>query len=109
NLPNILFHMMKIQSVSFLLTILLLVVIMSCSQKSTQLYTINIDNTQELHEFFEYTGNDNTIISGHRGGIREGYPENSIAALKYTMRQTPAIFEIDPRLTKDSVIVLMHD
>jgi glycerophosphoryl diester phosphodiesterase len=38
-----------------------------------------------------------------------GYPENSIATFVNTLRYTPAFFEIDPRLTKDSVAVLMHD
>lgn len=39
----------------------------------------------------------------------KGYPENSIEAFEYVLSHTPAFFEIDPRLTKDSVIVLMHD
>jgi glycerophosphoryl diester phosphodiesterase len=49
------------------------------------------------------------LISGHRGGTAKGYPENCIATFEITLRYTPAFFEIDPRLTKDSVIVLMHD
>lgn len=49
------------------------------------------------------------IISGHRGGMTKGFPENCIASFVNTLRHTPAFFEIDPRLTKDSVIVLMHD
>src|SRR5690606_29871083 len=43
------------------------------------------------------------------GGKEPGFPENSIEALENTLRYFPAIFEIDPRLTKDSVIVLFHD
>ncbi|MEA4903345.1 MAG: glycerophosphodiester phosphodiesterase family protein [Petrimonas sp.] len=49
------------------------------------------------------------MISGHRGGQELGYPENSIEGFQYVLTQMPAFFEIDPRLTKDSVIVLMHD
>ncbi|WP_227006168.1 glycerophosphodiester phosphodiesterase family protein [Rufibacter latericius] len=41
--------------------------------------------------------------------MEKGYPENSIETLEHTLRTTPAFFEVDPRLTKDSVIVLMHD
>ncbi|MCD8538347.1 MAG: glycerophosphodiester phosphodiesterase family protein [Leadbetterella sp.] len=36
-------------------------------------------------------------------------PENSIEGFEYVLNHTPAFFEIDPRLTKDSVIVLLHD
>ncbi|HZJ35756.1 MAG TPA: glycerophosphodiester phosphodiesterase family protein, partial [Gillisia sp.] len=39
----------------------------------------------------------------------KGYPENCIATFENTLKHTSAIMEIDPRLTKDSVIVLMHD
>ena len=38
-----------------------------------------------------------------------GYAENCIEGLENVLTQMPAFFEIDPRLTKDSVIVLMHD
>lgn len=52
---------------------------------------------------------DNIIISGHRGGNMPGYPENCIETFDKILETMPAFYEIDPRLTKDSVIVLMHD
>lgn len=73
------------------------------------LHTFQIDSAEDLHDFFRYTGNDIPIVSGHRGGIVEGFPENSIEAFEHTLQHTHAIFEIDPRVTKDSVIVLVHD
>lgn len=73
------------------------------------LHVLKIKNAKELRSFFKYTGNDIPFVSGHRGGINKGFPENSIEALENTLKYTPATFEIDPRLTKDSVIVLMHD
>lgn len=79
------------------------------AQQKKPLQTLNIKNTQDLHDFFKYTGQDIPIISGHRGGTTQGYPENCIATFENTLRHTPAFFEIDPRLTKDSVVVLMHD
>lgn len=60
-------------------------------------------------KYFRYRGNGSIIISGHRGGREKGYPENSLEGFRNVLRQIPAFFEIDPRLTKDSVIVLMHD
>ncbi|MFB9865400.1 glycerophosphodiester phosphodiesterase family protein [Rufibacter immobilis] len=81
----------------------------SLAQQKEPLQNLNIKNTKELHQFFKYTGKDVPILSGHRGSIVKGFPENSIPSFEETLRHTPAFFEIDPRLTKDSVIVLMHD
>lgn len=58
---------------------------------------------------FKYKDDGSVIVSGHRGGRERGYPENSLEGFENVLRQMPAFFEIDPRLTKDSVIVLMHD
>jgi len=77
--------------------------------QNSNLHILNIRNSEDLHGFFKYTGQDIPLISGHRGGTTKGYPENCIATFENTLRYTPAFFEIDPRLTKDSIIVLMHD
>lgn len=74
-----------------------------------QFNVLKINSSKELHDFFAYTGNDIPIISGHRGGMIKDYPENSIATFENTLKHIPAFFEVDPRLTKDSVVVLMHD
>src|SRR5690606_23562766 len=73
------------------------------------LHVHKIKNVKQLHDFLKYRSGDRPIISGHRGGIVPGFPENSIAAFEHTLKQTPAFFEIDPRITKDSVLVLVHD
>jgi len=75
----------------------------------TNINTLKIKNIAELQQFFNYTGKSTPIISGHRGGTVKGFPENCIATFENTLKYTPAFFEIDPRLTKDSVMVLMHD
>ena len=77
--------------------------------QTSNLHILNIRNSEDLHSFFKYIGQDIPLISGHRGGTTKGYPENCIATFENTLRYTPAFFEIDPRLTKDSIIVLMHD
>lgn len=74
-----------------------------------RLHVLKIKTPRELHAFFRYRKNAPPIIAGHRGGMVTGFPENSIATFENTLKHTPAFFEIDPRLTKDSVIVLMHD
>jgi len=77
--------------------------------QNKSLKVISLDSTKALHEFFRFKEGNPIIISGHRGGMVEGFPENSIATFENTLRHTPAFYEIDPRLTKDSIIVLMHD
>jgi len=94
-----------------LLLILLSALFLAAGPADAQekLHTLNIDTAEDLHQFFHYTGRDIPIVTGHRGGIVEGYPENSIEAMENTLRHTHAFFEVDPRITKDGVIVLMHD
>jgi len=58
---------------------------------------------------FKYKGDGSILVSGHRGGREKRYPENSLEGFRNVLSQMSAFFEIDPRLTKDSVIVLMHD
>lgn len=58
---------------------------------------------------FAYKADGSILVSGHRGERADGCPENSIEGFRYVLTRVPAFFEIDPRLTKDSVIVLMHD
>lgn len=105
---------MKISSVSFktLLSVLLFANILNCnfiSAQNKKLNTLNIKTNKQLHEYFKYKNDGSILISGHRGGREKGFPENSIQGFENVLSQLPAFFEIDPRLTKDSVIVLMHD
>ena len=71
-------------------------------------HRLAIASTEDLQRFFTYE-KGKKIVSGHRGTIENGMPENSIAAMEEVLKYTPAFFEIDPRLTKDSVVVVHHD
>src|SRR5690349_16453964 len=77
--------------------------------QSKKINVLNISTPQQLQQYFKYTGHDVPLISGHRGGPDTGAPENSLQAFEHSLTFTPATFEIDPRLTKDSVVVLLHD
>lgn len=50
-----------------------------------------------------------TILAAHRGGPEPGYAENAIPTFENTLRQAPALLEIDIAETRDGVLVLMHD
>ncbi len=93
------------RSVSILLTLLFF----SPCAIAQQLHTLKLQDEKSLQRFFRHTGKDRPLISGHRGCHMKNYPENSIEAMTYTLQHTHAFFEVDPRLTKDSVIVLLHD
>ncbi len=71
-------------------------------------FWLAFETQAELHRFFRYEKGIH-VVSGHRGTTEFGLPENSIAAMEKVLEHTPAFFEIDPRLTKDSVVILMHD
>lgn len=73
------------------------------------MHIINVHNTKELHDLFHYTDDRIPFISSHRGGPREGLPENCIATFNNTLQHTWSLIEMDPHYTKDSAIVLMHD
>ena len=71
--------------------------------------TLKTIEADDLRDFFKYSKDRIPFISAHRGGPREGFPENCIETFENTLKTTPAILEIDPRYTKDGEIVLMHD
>ena len=83
--------------------------IMPACAQAPRLHTVKIDSIEELQAYFTYDPARDVIVSGHRGGMMPGYPENCIESFEKTLSMMPSFFEIDPRLTKDSVIVLMHD
>ncbi|AQG78790.1 glycerophosphodiester phosphodiesterase family protein [Spirosoma montaniterrae] len=62
------------------------------------------------YEFFRYKPGQTARVSAHRGGgDLKGYPENCIESFQYLAKQIPVIIECDIDLTKDSVLVMMHD
>jgi glycerophosphoryl diester phosphodiesterase len=74
-----------------------------------RLHTIHIKSHAEMQAYFRYDPHKPILISAHRGGMLPGYPENCIESFEKTLTMMPSLFEIDPRLTKDGVLVLMHD
>src|SRR5574344_1131873 len=77
--------------------------------QENEAHYLHFQNVKALHHYFRYNKKVPVIIQGHRGGRENSLPESSIAEMKYVLTQMTAIFEIDPRYTKDSVIVVFHD
>ena len=79
------------------------------SRQSNVFHTFNIKGLAELKAFFAYKPDRTPFICAHRGGDKKFFPENCIATFENTISQTHSMIETDPRYTKDSVIILMHD
>jgi glycerophosphoryl diester phosphodiesterase len=94
------------------LSVAVLVLLLSaagCGSKEGKENYLKFKKISDTHEYFAYKADSTLLISGHRGTKEEGYPENSIEGFQQALSRVPLFFEVDPRLTKDSVIVLMHD
>jgi len=49
------------------------------------------------------------LVGAHRGGATERFPENALPTFAQSLTHGPVLLEVDVRMTKDSVLVLMHD
>lgn len=79
------------------------------SESKSSTKNFNIHNLEDLYQFLTYDDNRYPLISAHRGGDYDGYPENAIETFAHWAERFPLIIECDVRITKDSVLVLMHD
>jgi len=59
--------------------------------------------------FDQWLQNPQPMVSAHRGGPYPGFPENAIETFQNVVDQIPAVIECDVSMTKDSVLILLHD
>lgn len=78
----------------------------SISDEKTSVEIPSIDN---LYQFLTYNKERIPLVSAHRGGPEPGFPENAIETFERAARNQPLIIECDVTMTKDSVLILMHD
>lgn len=69
----------------------------------------NLKTVDDLYHFLTYNENSYPLVSAHRGGPSDGFPENAIPTFAEVASKMRAIIECDIAMTKDSVLVLMHD
>ena len=63
-----------------------------------------------LSRFFDcLRENRRTVVVAHRGGPGPGFAENALPTFENTLRQAPALLEVDVARSRDGVLVLMHD
>lgn len=94
----------------------LFAVLFSCQGQSTdnqniqaESYFLELSSLEDTRDFYSWTSDRIPLVSAHRGGPYPGYPENAIETFENVLKYTPAIIELDVAMTKDSVLVLMHD
>ncbi|TAE30830.1 MAG: glycerophosphodiester phosphodiesterase [Cytophagales bacterium] len=100
------------RSISLLISssVLLTLSLATCTPKANLVGTGN-----RAYENFRYRPGLTARVSAHRGGgDLKGYPENCIESFAYLADQlgtktNPVIIECDIDLTKDSLLVMMHD
>ena len=91
-----------------LLAVCCAAVLPACAQAPIP-HAVRIGSIEELQASFTYDPGRDIIVSGHRGGMMPGYPENCIESCEKTLSMMPTFFEVDFSFTRDSVMVLMHD
>jgi glycerophosphoryl diester phosphodiesterase len=89
-------------------TLSVLLLLFLSLQLSAQ-HLIKTTSPAQLRKFFQYSPNRIPLISAHRGGAAPGFPENCLETFDRTLQFAPAMIECDPQLSKDSVLVMMHD
>jgi glycerophosphoryl diester phosphodiesterase len=72
-------------------------------------FLIQVENLEETRDFYSWTSDRIPMVSAHRGGPYPGFPENAIETFANVIKFTPTIVELDVAMTKDGVLVLMHD
>lgn len=64
----------------------------------------------DLNAFFDCLAENRVgLVSAHRGGPTDGFPENAIETMAALLYDAPAIMEVDVATSSDGVLFLMHD
>lgn len=72
-------------------------------------YYISFKTAKEFQDFLNKKTGKYPLLSAHRGGPMLGFPENAIETFENATTYQPVIIEFDVALSKDSVLVIMHD
>ncbi len=88
---------------------LLLLVGLTLSCTAQKKHHLSFKSTTELQSFLNAKNTSYPLLSAHRGGPMPGFPENCIATFANATTLQPVIIEFDVALSKDSVLVILHD
>ena len=91
------------------LIILLLIFSIIIAKTPYPLPDLSFESIDEIQNFFSWSEDRTPVLSAHRGGPYPGYPENCIETFENILDHYPSTLEVDVAVTKDSVLILMHD
>ncbi|WP_370583330.1 glycerophosphodiester phosphodiesterase family protein [Pedobacter sp. ASV28] len=74
-----------------------------------QHHYISFKTAKAFQDFLNRKTTAYPLLSAHRGGPMPGFPENAIETFENATTYQPVIIEFDVSLSKDSVLVIMHD
>lgn len=89
--------------VKFILTVVGVMLVFSCAQSPQY-----ANRVEKILAEISNPNSDYVAVISHRGDWRN-FPENSIPAIESVIRMGADMMELDVKMTKDSVLVLMHD
>ncbi len=94
----------------YLITILLVILSITLPAQANQPSVLSGEHyrLKEIINHLKKPSDDYILVVAHRGDWRNA-PENSIQAIKNCIEMGVDMVEIDVRMTKDSVLILMHD
>ncbi|MGB3467459.1 MAG: glycerophosphodiester phosphodiesterase family protein [Cyclobacteriaceae bacterium] len=98
--------------IRFLVTAFFIFSILSCTdneKQNTEETIGKFSSVEATKEYFRWQESAPRLISAHRGGPYPGYPENSIEAFNNVLENTEAIIECDVAVTRDGMLIMMHD
>ena len=92
------------KKIVYLLSAAALMLVCSCAEQQPQY----ANRAEKILAEINDPNSDYVVVISHRGDWRN-YPENSIPAIESVIRMGVDMMELDVKMTKDSVLVLMHD
>lgn len=87
-----------------LTAIVMTLALISCSRQPSE----TVSRAEMLRNMILSGDTTQVLVVAHRGDWRFA-PENSIAAIEHSIEMGVDVVEIDLQLTKDSVLIVMHD
>lgn len=70
---------------------------------------VSFDTSADLRAYLAWSPDRMPLIGAHRGGPLPGFPENCLATFENSLAHAPCLIECDVQLTRDSVLIMMHD
>ncbi len=92
------------KKIVYLLSAAALMLVCSCAEQQPHY----ANRAEKILAEINDPNSDYVVVISHRGDWRN-YPENSIPAIESVIRMGVDMMELDVKMTKDSVLVLMHD